>query len=60
MDRYRIVLADDHVLIRQGLGGIIKGVDDLEVIGEAGDGFELLALYLVRRVVRRKAAKITP
>ena len=44
MDRYRIVLADDHVLIRQGLGGIIKGVDDLEVIGEAGDGFELLAL----------------
>jgi len=44
MDRYGIVLADDHVLIRQGLGGIIKGVDDLEVIGEAGDGFELLAL----------------
>ena len=44
MDRYRIVLADDHVLIRQGLGGIIKGVDGLEVIGEAGDGTELLSL----------------
>lgn len=44
MGRYRIILADDHVLIRQGLGKIIEGVGDLEVIGEAGDGFELLAL----------------
>lgn len=44
MDRYRIVLADDHALIRQGLGRIIQGVDDLEVIGEAGDGIELLSL----------------
>lgn len=44
MDHYRLVLADDHVLIRQGLGGIIKGVADLAVIGEAGDGAALLAL----------------
>jgi len=44
MDRYRIVLADDHALIRQGLGRIIQGGDGLEVIGEAGDGIELLSL----------------
>ena len=44
MDRYRIVVADDHVLIRQGLGKIINGNSELEVIGEAGDGIELLAL----------------
>lgn len=44
MDRYRIVLADDHVLMRQGLGRIIGAVDDLEVIGEAGDGPELMSL----------------
>ncbi|HWI40142.1 MAG TPA: response regulator transcription factor [Verrucomicrobiae bacterium] len=44
MSAYRIVLADDHVLLRQGLRGIISGVQDLEVIGEAGDGIELLAL----------------
>lgn len=44
MGHYRIILADDHVLIRQGLGKIIEGVADLEVIGEAGDGFELLSL----------------
>lgn len=44
MDRYRIILADDHVLIRQGLGRIIKGVGDLDVVGEAADGSELLNL----------------
>jgi DNA-binding NarL/FixJ family response regulator len=44
MERYRIVLADDHVLIRQGLRGLIEGEAGLDVIGEAGDGFELLAL----------------
>ena len=44
MDHYRIVLAEDHVLIRQGLAGLIKEVAGLEVIGEVGDGIELLSL----------------
>jgi DNA-binding NarL/FixJ family response regulator len=44
MSAYRIILADDHALIRQGLGKIIEGVDDLQVVGEAGDGIELLSL----------------
>jgi DNA-binding NarL/FixJ family response regulator len=44
MDCYRLVLADDHVLIRQGLRLLIKGEADLEVVGEVGDGVELLAL----------------
>jgi DNA-binding NarL/FixJ family response regulator len=44
MSDYRIILADDHALIRQGLGKIIEGVDDLRVVGEAGDGIELLSL----------------
>jgi len=43
-DRYRIVLADDHPLFRRGLKGMIEGRKDLEVIGEAGDGRELLSL----------------
>jgi DNA-binding NarL/FixJ family response regulator len=42
--RYGIVLADDHVLFRQGLRRILGGVGDLEVVGEAGDGRELLTL----------------
>ncbi|HEY5998838.1 MAG TPA: response regulator transcription factor [bacterium] len=41
---YTIVLADDHALLRQGLARIIQGVDDLEVIGQAGDGLALLSL----------------
>jgi len=48
MAPYRIVLADDHVLLRQGVRKIIEAVGDLEVIGEASDGLELLSL--LRRV----------
>lgn len=41
---YRIVLADDHVMFRHGLKRIIEEKADLEVVGEAGDGLELLDL----------------
>jgi DNA-binding NarL/FixJ family response regulator len=38
------VLADDHALFRQGLKGILEGTADFEIVGEANDGLELLAL----------------
>lgn len=41
---YRIILADDHVLFRQGLMKIMEGMPGLEVVGEAGDGAELVSL----------------
>jgi len=44
MSSYRIVLADDHVLLRQGLKRIIDEMAGMQVIGEAGDGLELLSL----------------
>ena len=44
MKAYNIMLADDHVMFRQGIKQIIKEIDGLEVIGEAGDGLELLQL----------------
>ena len=44
MAPYRIVLADDHVLVRQGLRRILEEMADLEVIGEANDGLDLLNL----------------
>jgi DNA-binding NarL/FixJ family response regulator len=44
MNRYGIILADDHVLVRKGLRKIIEEADDLAVIGEANDGLELLGL----------------
>jgi DNA-binding NarL/FixJ family response regulator len=49
MAPYRIVLADDHVLVRQGLRRIIEGSPGLQVIGEAADGLDLLGV--LRRLV---------
>ncbi len=44
MKRIKILLAEDHVLVRQSLRDYLEKEDDLEVIGEAGDGEELVAL----------------
>jgi DNA-binding NarL/FixJ family response regulator len=40
--RFRILLADDHVMFRRGVRRIIQGMDNVEVVGEASDGLELL------------------
>jgi len=42
MEPYRIVIADDHSLIRQGLKSLIQQDASLRIIAEAGDGVELL------------------
>jgi two-component system, NarL family, response regulator NreC len=44
MNPYRILLVDDHTMFRLGLKRIIERNANLEVIGEAGDGLELLRL----------------
>ena len=41
---YRIILADDHVIFRQGIKQLIDSKPDLQVVGEASDGLELLNL----------------
>ena len=41
---YRIVVADDHALIREELKRILGESADLKVVGEASDGLEALAL----------------
>ena len=43
-ESYRIVLADDHVIFRQGIKGLIDSRPELEVVGEASDGLELINL----------------
>lgn len=40
MPRTRIVLADDHVILREGLRALINAQADLEVVGEAASGTE--------------------
>ncbi len=41
---YRIVLAEDHALVRAGIKKIVEDFADLQVVGEAGDGPQLLDL----------------
>jgi DNA-binding NarL/FixJ family response regulator len=41
---YSIILADDHVLFRQGLKMLIEEDPELRVADEAGDGLELLEI----------------
>ena len=38
MSTLRILLADDHVMMREGLKSLVNAQADMEVVGEAGDG----------------------
>src|SRR6478735_7163083 len=40
----RILLADDHPVVREGIRGMLHGYDDIEVVGQAGSGPEAVAL----------------
>jgi DNA-binding NarL/FixJ family response regulator len=44
MERIRLIIADDHPVVRAGLQGMLAGQPDLEVVGEAADGVEAVAL----------------
>jgi DNA-binding NarL/FixJ family response regulator len=39
----RVLIVDDHPVVRDGLRGMLSGEPDLDVVGEAGDGTEVLA-----------------
>lgn len=38
----RVVLVDDHAIVRNGLAQLLDAADDIEVVGMAGDGGEAL------------------
>jgi DNA-binding NarL/FixJ family response regulator len=40
----RVIIADDHHLVRQGIRALLEKADDIEVIGEAADGQEAVEL----------------
>ena len=44
MKPIRVLLADDHTLVRAGVRGLLQGLEGVEVAGEAGDGQEALRL----------------
>jgi two-component system NarL family response regulator len=43
--KIRVVLADDHPVVRNGLAAMVDQQADMEVVAEAGDGDEAIALY---------------
>jgi DNA-binding NarL/FixJ family response regulator len=45
----RVLLADDQALVRAGFRALLEAQDDIEVVGEAGDGDE--AVQLARQLV---------
>ncbi|TMR09298.1 response regulator transcription factor [Nonomuraea turkmeniaca] len=40
----RVLVADDHAAVRAGIALILDGVSDIEVVGEAGDGEQAVAM----------------
>jgi len=44
MEPLRILLADDHALVRSGIRSLLQAIDNVSVVGEAGDGTTTLQL----------------
>lgn len=42
--RIRVIIADDHAVVRQGIRHVLEEIPGLEVVAEAGDGAEVLEL----------------
>jgi len=43
-DKIRVILADDHALVRQGIRQFLESAEDIEVVAEAADGEKALRL----------------
>lgn len=44
-NRIRVLVADDHPLLREGIAAVIAGQVDIELVGEAGNGLEALDCF---------------
>ncbi len=42
--RYRVVIAEDHTIIREGLRSLLTSAKEFDIVGEAADGREALRL----------------
>jgi DNA-binding NarL/FixJ family response regulator len=42
MSKIKVLIADDHVLVREGIAAFLKTCDDIEVVAEASDGIEAI------------------
>ena len=44
MKKITVLLADDHMIVRQGLSSLLSAEPDIEVVGEAEDGRQAVRL----------------
>ncbi len=44
MNPIRVMITDDHLIVREGLRLILETADDIEIVGEASEGAECLRL----------------
>lgn len=42
MNKIKVLLADDHTIVRNGIRSLLEGLADIEIVGEARDGAEAL------------------
>ncbi len=49
MQTIRVLLADDHTVVRQGLRALLAAEGDIEIVGEAGDGRQ--AVQMVKKLL---------
>ncbi|MFC1929623.1 response regulator [Chloroflexota bacterium] len=43
-DKIRVIIADDHIVVREGTRELLQKVGDFEIVGEAGDGEEAVRM----------------
>ena len=48
-DRIRILIVEDHHVVRKGLIALLQATPEVEIVGEAGDGLEAIAQYRALR-----------
>ena len=49
MAKIRVLIADDHAILREGLRALLRPADDIEVVGEAGNGGEAVEKAMALR-----------
>jgi DNA-binding NarL/FixJ family response regulator len=49
MNKLRVFLAEDHLVVREGIKRVVNAEEEMEVIGEAGDGLQVLEQVLASR-----------
>ena len=45
----RLMTADDHPMLRQGISAVVEDIEDMTMVAEAGNGFEAIAQFRIHR-----------